>query len=214
MEYLIQYGMFFAKVATIVVAIIIVLGAIVSSGSRQKKADKKGSIRVTPLNDHFDEMRERLRESVLDKDQLKKIHKQEKKAAKEEHKRAREKEKQKTKEGSEADSRAVDDRKKRSYVLNFKGDLAAEAVTALREEITAILTLAEKADEVILKLESPGGMVHAYGLASSQLLRIKNAGIPLTICVDKVAASGGYMMACLADKLVSAPFAIIGSIGV
>ena len=125
-----------------------------------------------------------------------------------------EKEKQKTKEGSEADSRAVDDRKKRSYVLNFKGDLAAEAVTALREEITAILTLAEKADEVILKLESPGGMVHAYGLASSQLLRIKNAGIPLTICVDKVAASGGYMMACLADKLVSAPFAIIGSIGV
>ena len=214
MEYLIQYGMFFAKVATIVVAIIIVLGAIVSSGSRQKKADKKGSIRVTPLNDHFDEMRERLRESVLDKDQLKKIHKQEKKAAKAEHKRAREKEKQKTKEGSEADSRAVDDRKKRSYVLNFKGDLAAEAVTALREEITAILTLAEKADEVILKLESPGGMVHAYGLASSQLLRIKNAGIPLTICVDKVAASGGYMMACLADKLVSAPFAIIGSIGV
>ena len=206
--------MFFAKVATIVVAIIIVLGAIVSSGSRQKKADKKGSIRVTPLNDHFDEMRERLRESVLDKDQLKKIHKQEKKAAKAEHKRAREKEKQKTKEGSEADSRAVDDRKKRSYVLNFKGDLAAEAVTALREEITAILTLAEKADEVILKLESPGGMVHAYGLASSQLLRIKNAGIPLTICVDKVAASGGYMMACLADKLVSAPFAIIGSIGV
>lgn len=216
MEYLIQYGMFFAKVATIVVAIIIVLGAIVASGSRHKKSAKKGVIRVTQLNDHFDEMRETLRESVLDKDQLKKIHKQEKKAAKAELKQTKikEKEKSKTEEGSESDSPAVIDRKKRSYVLNFKGDIAAEAVTSLREEITAILTLAEKADEVILRLESPGGMVHAYGLASSQLLRIKNAGIPLTICVDKVAASGGYMMACLADKLVSAPFAIIGSIGV
>jgi len=216
LEYLIQYGMFLAKVATIVVAIIIVLGAIVASGSRHKKSVKKGAIRVTPLNDHFDEMRETLRESVLEKDQLKKIHKQEKKAAKAELKqtRVKEREKQKTEEGSESDSSAVIDRKKRSYVLNFKGDMAAEAVTSLREEITAILTLAEQADEVILRLESPGGMVHAYGLASSQLLRIKNAGIPLTICVDKVAASGGYMMACLADKLVSAPFAIIGSIGV
>ena len=216
MEYLIQYGMFFAKVATIVVAIIIVLGALVASGSRQKKTGRKGSIRVTPLNDHFDDMRETLRHSVLDKDQLKKIHKQEKKAAKAELKQAREEEKQRQRaeKGSESDSDAVSNRKKRSYVLNFKGDMAAEAVTSLREEITAILTLAEKDDEVILRLESPGGMVHAYGLAASQLLRIKNAGIPLTICVDKVAASGGYMMACLADKLVSAPFAIIGSIGV
>jgi len=216
LEYLIQYGMFFAKVATIVVAIIIVLGAIVASGSRQKKIGRKGTIRVTPLNDHFDDMREILRHSVLDKNQLKKIHKQEKKAAKAELKQAREEEKQRQRaeKSSESDSGAVGDRKKRSYVLNFKGDMAAEAVTTLREEITAILTLAETDDEVILRLESPGGMVHAYGLASSQLLRIKNAGIPLTICVDKVAASGGYMMACLADKLVSAPFAIIGSIGV
>jgi len=87
-------------------------------------------------------------------------------------------------------------------------------VTSLREEITAILALAEPSDEVICRLESPGGMVHAYGLASSQLLRIKSQGIPLTICVDKVAASGGYMMACLADKLVAAPFSVIGSIGV
>ena len=216
MEYLIQYGLFLAKVATIVVAIIIVLGAIVASGSRQKKPDKKGSIKVTQLNDHYDEMREVLRRSVLDKDQLKKVHKEEKKAAKAELKRSRGKEKQQQKsdKGPDSDSGLLSERKKRSYVLNFTGDIAAEAVTSLREEITAILTLAERTDEVILRLESPGGMVHAYGLASSQLLRIKNAGIPLTICVDKVAASGGYMMACLADKLVSAPFAIIGSIGV
>ena len=99
-------------------------------------------------------------------------------------------------------------------MLNFKGDISANAVISLREEITATLSMAEEQDEVLLRLESPGGMVHAYGLASSQLLRIKNDKIPLTICVDKVAASGGYMMACLADRLVAAPFAMIGSIGV
>ena len=92
--------------------------------------------------------------------------------------------------------------------------MGAEAVSSVREEITTVLSLASEFDEIVLRLESPGGMVHAYGLASSQLLRIRNAGIPLTICVDKVAASGGYMMACLADRLIAAPFAIIGSIGV
>jgi serine protease SohB len=84
----------------------------------------------------------------------------------------------------------------------------------LREEITAILTLASSNDEVLLKLESPGGMVHSYGLASSQLDRLRKKNVPLTVCVDKVAASGGYMMACVADKILAAPFAIIGSIGV
>ena len=113
-------------------------------------------------------------------------------------------------EGSDKDDSIT----KENFVLNFEGNIAADAVESLREEITAILSMATKDDEVILRLESPGGMVHAYGLASSQLLRIKNKNIPLTICVDKVAASGGYMMACLADRLVAAPFAIIGSIGV
>ena len=139
-------------------------------------------------------------------------HKEEKKQAKadKKDKKAKLKQEQKQKEAAGAE----DNRKPRVYVLNFKGNIAADAVASLREEITAVISMAENSDEVILRLESPGGMVHAYGLASSQLLRIKNAKIPLTICVDKVAASGGYMMACLADKLVAAPFAIIGSIGV
>ena len=84
----------------------------------------------------------------------------------------------------------------------------------LKEVVTAVLTVAQKSDEVILNLESPGGVVHGYGLAASQLQRIKDAKIPLVICVDKIAASGGYMMACMADKIVAAPFAIIGSVGV
>ncbi len=101
------------------------------------------------------------------------------------------------------------------YVLDFKGDTAASAVEQLREEITLVLATAKAGrDRVVLRLESPGGMVHGYGLAAAQLVRLRDAGFKLTICVDKVAASGGYMMACIASEIVSAPFAVVGSIGV
>ena len=217
MEYLIQYGMFLAKAATIVVAIVIVLGAVAASGNRQRKSGRKGQIKVTHLNEHYDDLKDTLRHSVLAKEQLKQVHKSEKKQAKLEAKEQAKSDKEAAKHAdavTDPESGESTQRKKRVYVLTFTGNIAADEVTSLREEITAVLTLAEPSDEVVLRLESPGGMVHAYGLASSQLLRIKSRQIPLTICVDKVAASGGYMMACLADRLVSAPFAIIGSIGV
>ncbi|MDG1027119.1 MAG: protease SohB [Gammaproteobacteria bacterium] len=217
MEYLIQYGMFLAKAATLVVAIVIVLGAVAASGNRQRKSGRKGQIKVTHLNEHYDDLKDTLRHSVLAKEQLKQVHKNEKKQAKLEAKEQAKSDKEAAKHAdavTDPESGESTQRKKRVYVLTFTGNIAADEVTSLREEITAVLTLAEPSDEVVLRLESPGGMVHAYGLASSQLLRIKSRQIPLTICVDKVAASGGYMMACLADRLVSAPFAIIGSIGV
>ena len=201
--------MFLAKAITIVLSIGVVAGLIASAGQKNKKGEKKGNIRVTQINEHIDGLRDTLRASILDKEQLKVIEKIEKKEIKAENKRKK-KATVKNTEGLDKDDSIT----KRIFVLNFEGNIAADAVESLREEITAILSMATKNDEVILRLESPGGMVHAYGLASSQLLRIKNKNIPLTICVDKVAASGGYMMACLADRLVAAPFAIIGSIGV
>ena len=100
------------------------------------------------------------------------------------------------------------------FVIDFKGSIDAAEVASLREEISAILAIADKGDEVVVNVESGGGMVHGYGLASSQLDRLRQANIPLTVCVDKVAASGGYMMACVANKIYAAPFAIVGSIGV
>lgn len=214
MEFFIEYGMFLAKVATIVVAIAIVIGIIAASGNRGKKSGKKGSIRVTAVNDHIDEMRDSLREGILDSAELKLIDKSDKKKDKAEAKERKALLKKQAKQASGEENDSSTERKKRVYVLAFKGNVSADAVESLREEVTAVLSLATADDEVIVNLESPGGMVHAYGLASSQLLRIKNQKIPLTICVDRVAASGGYMMACLADRLVAAPFAIIGSIGV
>jgi serine protease SohB len=121
-------------------------------------------------------------------------------------KEARAREKRELKEGTPADRNV--------FVLDFDGDLRATAVTALREEVTAILGVATPTDEVVVRLESPGGVVHGYGLAASQLARLRARNIPLTVCVDKVAASGGYLMACVASHIVAAPFAVLGSIGV
>lgn len=100
------------------------------------------------------------------------------------------------------------------FVLDFNGDIKASQVEQLREEINAVLLIATPADEILIRLESPGGAVNGYGLAASQLKRIRDKNIPLTVCIDKVAASGGYLMACVANKIIAAPFSIIGSIGV
>jgi len=210
LEFLTNYGLFFAKTLTFVVAVFIVVSLIVSAGGRNKKSEK-GQIHVSKLNEKFKAMREILQHSVLDEDQLKALDKDEKKRLKSEKSEQKKAAKEKAKSDKEL---VADEHKKRVFVVDFHGDIKASANDSLRESITAILTLATPADEVVVKVESGGGMVHSYGLASSQLARITSKQIPLTVCVDKVAASGGYMMACVADKIVAAPFAILGSIGV
>ncbi|MGB0203916.1 MAG: protease SohB [Neptuniibacter sp.] len=202
-EFLSEYGLFLAKSVTIVIAILAVVIGIIAASSRAKKDARHGDIQVEHFNDELQEMKEVLEGSILDKDELKAIHKEEKKKEKEE------------KKARKNNPPKAEERNKRIYVLDFDGDIKASEVEPLRQEISAILMMAEAdKDEVVIRLESPGGMVHEYGLASSQIERIKRKNIPLTICVDRVAASGGYMMACLADKLLAAPFAIVGSIGV
>ncbi|MER2096554.1 MAG: protease SohB [Pseudomonas qingdaonensis] len=193
MEFLAEYASFLAKTATLVIALLVVLSAIAGlRGKGRRKAG--GQLHVTRLNDFYKDLRERLESGLLDKAQLKALRKQQAKRDKQQKKKPED--------------------KPRVFVLDFDGDIKASATESLRNEITALLTLATPKDEVVLRLESGGGMVHSYGLASSQLARIRQAGVPLTVCIDKVAASGGYMMACIGDRIVSAPFAILGSIGV
>lgn len=202
-EFFSEYGLFLAKSITIVFAIIAVVAGIAVVSSRSRKDGRDGEIEVTHFNDDLLDMKDALEESILDKDTLKAMHKEEKKKAKEEKKVLK---KNPPKED--------EPRRKRIYVLDFDGDVKASEVEPFRQEVSAVLLMAEAQDEIVIRLESPGGMVHEYGLASSQIERIKRKEIPLTVCVDRVAASGGYMMACLADKLIAAPFAIVGSIGV
>ena len=192
MEFLADYASFLAKTVTLVVAILVVLIALASL--RRGRKQTGGHLEVHKLNDFYKSMRERLEQSLLDKEKLKSQRKREAKAAKQ--------------------AKKAGETRPRVFVLDFDGDIKASAVENMRHEITALLTLATPQDEVVLRLESGGGMVHGYGLAASQLVRIRDAGIPLTVCVDKVAASGGYMMACIGDRILSAPFAILGSIGV
>ena len=207
MEFLYEYGLFFAQAITFVAAVLIIVAGILSLGVRQRGDNQGGQIELVNLNEKYRNISETFRE-VIDEPEALKLHK----------KSAKKDEKEKTKIAKKKQKKGIDalpeERRKRLYVLGFDGDVKASATESLREEISAVLPQIEKGDEVLVKVESPGGMVHSYGLASSQLQRIKNAGVPLVIAVDKVAASGGYMMACVADRIIAAPFAVLGSIGV
>lgn len=198
------YGIFVLEILTVLLVILVIVSLIMSH--RQHNKVKVGELEIKDLLEEFDSQVRVLRDFNFSEEELKQQAKAEKKAEKQKAK----KRKEKLKKGE-----TVDDAKKGCvYILDFHGDISASETTALREEISAILGVAKPEDEVLLRLESPGGIVHDYGFAASQLARLKQRGIKLTIAVDKVAASGGYMMACIADKIVSAPFAIIGSIGV
>jgi len=251
-EFLSEYGLFLAKVVTIVVALLVVIGFIVANRAHMKDR-QPGHIAVTHLNDRYEDMKETLLEAVMDDADYAERKKQQEKERKAEAKANAKKRKAELKaqakarkedkktgsgdghevqlaEQAEADAEAGSeeslpvvradeqtagaDTRKRLFVVHFDGDIKASALSNLREEITAILQVAGKEDEVVVALESPGGMVANYGLAASQLARVRSAGVKLTIAVDKVAASGGYMMACVADRILAAPFAMLGSIGV
>lgn len=195
MEFLLEYAGFLLKTITVLVAVVIIIGAIAGSVARGRhKAHEQ--LTVERLNDRFDDMRATLRDEIEGKKAAKLVRKQLKKTRK--HRR----------KGGQGEVR------QRLFVLDFEGDIRASAVENLREEVNALLTVIDDKDEVIVRLDSPGGMVHAYGLAASQLARIRDRHIKLVVAVDQVAASGGYLMACVADRIVAAPFAIIGSIGV
>ncbi len=190
LEFFADYGLFLLKALTIVVAIIVVISFAAMTG---RKAQSE-VLEVEDLNKKYRSVADALRKAVSTRGEAKKAAKQRKA---EDKKRAKE-----------------PSGRPRSFVVDFKGDLKASAVASLREEVSAILEVASEDDEVIVRLENHGGLVHEHGLAASQLARIRDRDVPLIICVDKVAASGGYLMACVASKVYAAPFAILGSIGV
>ncbi|MGA9629230.1 MAG: protease SohB, partial [Candidatus Rickettsiella isopodorum] len=191
MSFLLQYVVFLAKLFTLGLAILVITAGVFSI-ARKAKEHNKNKLCVKKLNKKFQEFAETLNSEILNKKELRKYVKEQKIKLKKTAKLS----------------------KKRVFVLNFQGDIKATAVNNLREEITALIQVATPQDEVVLRLESGGGMVAPYGLAASQLQRLKDKRIPLTVTIDKIAASGGYLMACVGDKILAAPFAIIGSIGV
>ncbi len=191
MSFFLQYAIFLAKLGTAVLAILIATAGIFAI-ARKAKEQTKHKLSVKKLNKKYQELANTLNAEILNKKERKKYSKALKIKLKKNEKLL----------------------KKRVFVLNFQGDIKASAVNNLREEITALIQVATPQDEVVLQLESGGGMIAPYGLAASQLQRLKDKGIPLTVVIDKIAASGGYLMACVGDKILAAPFAIIGSIGV
>lgn len=202
MDLLFHYGLFLAKAVTVVVAVAAI--AFIILHVSQRKRGQSGQLRLTHLGDDYQQMKEDLLLAKMKPHEQKLWLKRHKKEKKEKAKA----EKHQAKQGT------IPPAKPTLFVLDFRGSVDAAEVASLREEVSAVLAVATPGDEVLLRLESPGGVVHGYGLAASQLQRLRDHGLRLTAAVDKVAASGGYMMACVADRIVAAPFSIIGSIGV
>jgi len=190
-EFLADYGLFLLKAITIVAAIVVVISVAAAAG---RKASQHEGLEIESLNRKYRQLAAALKQAVMNKADWKAEAKAEK---------ARDK----------ADAKSTEKRPC-AFIIDFKGDLKASAVPSLREEVSAVLEVATNDDKVIVRLENFGGVVHEHGLAASQLVRIRNREIPLIVAVDKVAASGGYLMACVANKIMAAPFAIVGSIGV
>jgi len=202
LEFLTEYGLFLAKIVTFVVAALVVVSIVVSASQRMRHGEDDGEIQVTRFNEKLKDIRESLEGAMMSpgarKNWLKKLKKRDKEDAR-----------------KQKDTSASKEAPGRLFVMDFHGDIKASATSSLRRCVSAILAVADpEKDRVAVRLESGGGMVHSYGLASAQLDRVRQKGVPLTVCVDKVAASGGYMMACVGDRIIASPFAILGSIGV
>ena len=191
MEILLDYLIFLLKVITVALAVTIPLLMII--GSSKGKSLPKGKLSITNLSEKYEEMGNSVKGSSLHPKELKKFNKESAK-------------KKKKKEKDKVDESV--------FVLNFKGDIQATEVEKLKQEINAILLADIECSEVVVKVESGGGSAYAYGLCAAELKRLVDNGINLTVCIDKVAASGGYLMSCVASKIIAAPWAIVGSIGV
>ena len=190
MEILADYLVFLLKVFTIAVAITVPLLLII--GSSKGKTQSKGKLAITNLSEKFEDMGNVVRSSNMNPKELKKFYKDITKNKK----------------------KKTDEKEPSIFVLNFNGDIQASEVEKLKYEINAILLSESECKEVVVKVESGGGSAYAYGLCAAELKRLVDNGISLTVCIDKVAASGGYLMSCVATKIIAAPWAIVGSIGV
>lgn len=200
MEFLSQYGLFLAKTLTLVIGILVTFGVLMALAMKAKSKAQEGTLVIASVNEKLDEIRSYLQSETLPKPALKKWLKEQKEQEKKEKKSLK--------------AKNIEPTKGRLFVVRFDGDVRASEVVSLREVISAILEIAIDTDEVLIVLESAGGFVHSYGLAASQIQRLRQRKLIVTVAIDKVAASGGYLMACVANHIIAAPFAIVGSIGV
>ncbi|MYD43640.1 MAG: protease SohB [Gammaproteobacteria bacterium] len=225
MEFLYELGLFIAKGFWVVICIAIVLILLTSMRSRRRPQheENEGHLLVRHMNEHIREIQRHIDVEAFDPQSSQVRRKSERKRQKAEAKQRKKDAKAaakseaaaKPREKGEEESESKDDERRHVFVLTFEvDDIEASRVQFLRKEISAILVRSKKPHEVVVRLKSSGGYVHSYGFAASQLLRIRDAGIKLTVAVDEIAASGGYMMAAVADQIIAGPFAVVGSIGV
>jgi serine protease SohB len=195
MDMLLDYALFLAKTLTILAAGVLLVVMIIRARHASGSWDDGERLDILDLNEHYRDLARALKQTCLSKKEYRAYLKAERKREK-------------------AHAKAKTAERQRLFVVDFSGDIRATEVAALRVLVTTILLDRREGDAVLVRIENAGGTVHEHGLAASQLARLRAKGIHLTVAVDKIAASGGYLMACVADRIVAAPFAVLGSIGV
>jgi serine protease SohB len=190
-DFIADLGLFTLKLAIAVFGVIMIVG-IIADAARGQSGGPLGRLDAKRLDHRWREHARALLRASDRKQALKDLDKAEK----------------------DEKERAKKAPRPRVFVFRFDGNVQASGVDRLAEQVNALLRVAGDADEIVVRLKSPGGLVYSYGHAASQLERLRAAGLKLTICVDEVAASGGYLMAAVGHRILAAPFAIIGSIGV
>lgn len=198
MEFISEYGIFVAKLLTAIIFMVIFFATIIGMIVKSRQTEPSSKVKIISMNKNMQDIQRQIQSHILSAKELKALSKKDKKEAKKKNKSG----------GKNSVKKPV------VYVMSFVGDTQASNLKYLTDTISAIISVSKPNQEVVLRLESGGGYVHSYGLAAAQLLRLKEHKMKLTVCVDKVAASGGYLMAAMADKVCAAPFAILGSIGV
>lgn len=191
MDFFVDLAAFLIKAGILAAASVFVLGSLIGMIRRARMDPGQDHLRVTYLNEELADHSLSILNAMMPPKAFKKLARR-----------------QQQELGVKSRTRP------KTFILDFFGDLAASSVDALRQQINALLLVLEEKDEVLVRLESSGGKAHAYGFAAAQLGRLKGENRRLVVSIDRVAASGGYMMACVADHIIAAPFALVGSIGV
>jgi protease-4 len=90
---------------------------------------------------------------------------------------------------------------------NVGGDQIARRIRKIRKDHDSYKA-------IVLRVNSPGGSVSGSEAILFELMRAREAGLPVVVSMGPVAASGGYWIATASDKIIAGPQTITGSIGV
>lgn len=97
-------------------------------------------------------------------------------------------------------------------LLNINGTIDDRMEESVLENLRKVPSMGVKA--LLLRISSPGGSAIVSDKIWGALKNLKKFDIPIVASIGSSGTSGAYYIACGADKIISEPFSIVGSIGI